>query len=308
MSSSEANLPWHHVTVTTDLSASSEPALHAAAELARLSGARVTLLHVIGFSGLSEASVLRDSLVKLEREYRAGAQPRLEALCERIFQGVSVEIAVVEGMGGASSICTYAREHAVDLLVIATHGRTGAKRFVLGSVTERVVQHAPCDVFVVRSGIELKADGHLQFQKIFVPTDFSRSAEHALERAVHLAKLAQGEIHLLHAYTLPVTVGVSDVPLAFPQEFFDQVRDAAQAHLDRLVRTVTAQGVRVQPHLVCDTPARAILEAAESIVPDVIVMGTHGRTGMKHVLLGSVAERTVRLAHCPVMTIKSPQD
>jgi nucleotide-binding universal stress UspA family protein len=67
-----------------------------------------------------------------------------------------VQVVIMEGLGGASTICTYAREHDVDLIVIATHGRTGFRRLALGSVTERVVQHAPCDVMVVRSAAESK--------------------------------------------------------------------------------------------------------------------------------------------------------
>ena len=147
----------------------------------------------------------------------------------------------------------------------------------------------------------------MQFHKILVPTDFSKSADHALARAIEFAKLAQGEIHLLHAYELPTTIGALDVPLALPQDFFDQVRDASQRYLDERAKRASAQGVKVQTHLTCDAPTRAILDAAEKIGPDLIVMGTRGRTGMKHVLLGSVAERTVRLAACPVMTVKSPE-
>jgi nucleotide-binding universal stress UspA family protein len=146
----------------------------------------------------------------------------------------------------------------------------------------------------------------MQFHKILVPTDFSKAAEHALERAVELAKLAQGEIHLMHAYELPTKVGAVDVPLAIPQEFFDQMRDTAQRYVDEGVKRASAQGVKVYGYLTCATPARAILDAADEIGADLIVMGTHGHTGIKHLLLGSVAERIVRLAHCPVMTVKSP--
>ncbi len=116
----------------------------------------MTVLNVLDFSGLGDSEALRGSLLDLERSYRGEAIPRLEALCEQVFKDLPVEVKVVEGLGGASTICTYAREHAVELIVIATHGRTGFRRLALGSVSERVVQHAPCDVMVVRSPHESK--------------------------------------------------------------------------------------------------------------------------------------------------------
>ena len=146
----------------------------------------------------------------------------------------------------------------------------------------------------------------MPYRKILVPTDFSTPADEALERAGQLARLTGAELHLLHAYELPTTtLGVVDVPLALPQEFFDRIREAAQSQLEERAKKLTAGGAEVRAHLTLDTPSRAILDAAEKLGADLIVMGTHGRTGMKHVLLGSVAERTVRLANCPVLTVKS---
>jgi universal stress protein A len=144
----------------------------------------------------------------------------------------------------------------------------------------------------------------MRIHSILVPTDFSSSAERALERALQLARMTQADVHLLHAYELPMQTGLGDQAVAIPQDFFDQIRDTAQGHLDELARKIGVEGIDVQTHLVCDAPMRAILDAAQSIGASLIVMGTHGRTGVAHALLGSVAERTVRLAHCPVMTVK----
>src|SRR5262245_24911001 len=107
-------------------------------------------------------------------------------------------------------------------------------------------------------------------RSILVPTDFSKPATEALARALELAELTRAEIHLLHAYELPTTIGVVDVPLALPQDFFDQLRDAAQRRLDELVRQVSARGFRAHAHLVCEAPTRAILEAAEKVAADLI--------------------------------------
>jgi nucleotide-binding universal stress UspA family protein len=144
----------------------------------------------------------------------------------------------------------------------------------------------------------------MAIHRILVPTDFSGCADEALEHATQLAKLAHAEIHLLNAYELPAPVPTVGAPVWFPQEVYDQFRDAAKEGLAQRIAKVAAQGVKVEGSVVCENPTRAILDAAVKPQADLIVMGTHGRTGIKHVLVGSVAERTVRLAPCPVMTVK----
>ncbi len=145
----------------------------------------------------------------------------------------------------------------------------------------------------------------MEIRSILVPTDFSESASRALEHAVAWAKTFRARIHLLHAYQVPIQIGVGE-PVPLPQEFFDQMRDRAQRRLDELAAKLGSEGVEVRTHLALEAAPRAIVDAADQLGVDLIVMGTRGLTGMKHVLLGSVAERTVRLASCPVMTVKEP--
>lgn len=148
----------------------------------------------------------------------------------------------------------------------------------------------------------------MEIKTILVPTDFSACADEALARATQLAKLVHADIHLLHAYELPTTVFMVEAPLSLPQEFYDRLRDGARKIVDERIARLAAEGVKATGWVVCDSPTRAILDAAAKTRADLIVMGTQGRTGMKHVLLGSVAERVVRLADCPVMTVKSAHD
>lgn len=147
----------------------------------------------------------------------------------------------------------------------------------------------------------------MPIRKILVPTDLSNSANEALERAVEIAKMVGAEIHLLHVYQIPIGVGVNE-PIPMPEQYFAQLRKQAGEELRTLeqkVRAVVPAGV--QTHLKFDYPGRTILEFAKSLPADLIVMGTRGLTGMKHVLLGSIAERVVRLAPCDVLTVKSSQ-
>jgi len=140
------------------------------------------------------------------------------------------------------------------------------------------------------------------FAKILVPTDFSVCADAALDRAIQVAKLAGGEVHLLHVYEIPTLAG--EASIALPQEILDQLRENAKQGIAERISKLAAAGVTASGHVVCDSPLRAILDTVAKEHVDLIVMGTHGRTGLKHVLFGSIAERTVRLAACPVMTVK----
>jgi nucleotide-binding universal stress UspA family protein len=144
-------------------------------------------------------------------------------------------------------------------------------------------------------------------RKILVPTDFSPHARKALEFAIELGRCFSAEIHLLNAYffgdwnRLPEPIGV-------PESFVAQIRGEAEALLGQDQERVAAAGLSCTLHFSGMDPVAAILELDQSLPADLIVLGTHGFTGMKHVLLGSVAERTVRLAHCPVVTLRAESD
>jgi len=143
----------------------------------------------------------------------------------------------------------------------------------------------------------------IRIRTILVPTDFSSHADRALDYAIELAKVFDSRIHLVHAYHLPVQVALPDQVIV-PTEFWEQVRDAALARLQPSLARLNAQGIACDAELLPEAAAPAIVEAARRSGADLIVMGTRGLTGVKHVVLGSVAERVVRLAPCPVLTLR----
>ena len=141
---------------------------------------------------------------------------------------------------------------------------------------------------------------------ILVPTDFSADAEKALSTATELAKLFGAKIVVLHAYHVDIPV-VSPMSggYALPQGFYEDLRSQATAQVDKLAKEVTAEGVEATGIALQESAAVVISARAESLPADLIVMGTRGLTGLKHVVLGSVAERVVRTAPCPVLTVKA---
>ena len=145
----------------------------------------------------------------------------------------------------------------------------------------------------------------IRIRTILVPTDFSTHAAKALEYATGLAKSLRAKIDLFHAYDAPL-VELTPYHFAIPVSVLEEVRDAALEQLEELRQKVAADGVEAAAHMREGTAAEAISSAANDLGADLIVMGTRGLTGLNHVLLGSVAERTIRVAPCPVLTVKDP--
>ena len=145
----------------------------------------------------------------------------------------------------------------------------------------------------------------LDIRRIVVPTDFSADAVRAYEVAIQLARSFGAEITLLHCYQINPG-GISPYGIAMPVSLDQELQDAARRQLAEWGEKADSEGVTVQTRLLSLTPSVGIAQCVEETGADLIVMGTRGLAGIQHVMLGSVAERTVRTAPCPVLTLKSP--
>lgn len=275
-------LSLHRIVFPTDFSACAEHAFSHAAWLAAATGAELHALHV-----------------RLPSYYGAAEEPETPAL---VPEAAPEEVRLVQATLAADSaqegITAYAREHDVDLIVMGTHGRTGVRRLVMGSVAEAVVRTAPCPVMTVP---EQASAGPVA--RILVPVDFSSFAHPALAHAKALAALHGASLDVLHVVqetTVPVAYGLDPVVLATPE-----VMARTQAALADLVTRVPGPDVPVECHVVGGYAGTEILRFAEERPAGLIVMSTHGATGLEHFLLGSVTEKIVRRARCPVFTVRS---
>jgi nucleotide-binding universal stress UspA family protein len=147
----------------------------------------------------------------------------------------------------------------------------------------------------------------MRIERILVAVDFSPHSEKAFHYAIELAKRLGAKLALVHAYHVALPIG-SPNQVAVPPQFWTDIRDAADRRLQETLRKAQGEGVHCEAHLTPMPPAPAIADTAAEIEADLIVMGTRGNTGLKHVLLGSVAERTLRLAECPVLTLRTDGD
>jgi nucleotide-binding universal stress UspA family protein len=139
---------------------------------------------------------------------------------------------------------------------------------------------------------------------IVAAVDFSPHSPPVVDAAVTLAKQFGAKVLLVHAYDIPIPL-VSPYEVAIPEPYLEETRRIAAEKLAALVDRVRAEGVAVDSLLTEVPAAAAIVHAAEESKANLVVIGTRGHTGLKHLLLGSVAERCVRLAPCPVLTVKA---
>jgi len=144
-----------------------------------------------------------------------------------------------------------------------------------------------------------------RFEQILVPVDFSEHSTAAFEAAVEIARAFGSKIHLLHCYQIQPG-GLSPYGIAIPSRYFAEIEAAASQQLAEWREKHVPAGISVDASTISEAPSEAIVTAAEDLGADLIVMGTRGLSGFKHVMLGSVDERTVRVAPCPVMTVHAP--
>jgi nucleotide-binding universal stress UspA family protein len=138
---------------------------------------------------------------------------------------------------------------------------------------------------------------------VLVPTDFSAFADQALDYAIRLARTFNARLTLLHIIQ-PVPMAGVDMGVALPETYLQELEEAVQGSMEDALARVTAAGLTGERVVLYGVPFQEIVETAKARQVDIIVMGTHGRTGLMHVLLGSVAEKVVRLAPCSVLVVR----
>lgn len=284
------------IIVGHDLRAGGEIALRSAAVLARRCSADLRLVHVIEpqhtYQRISHPLTSPYTLEEIAQ--KSGAKLQALATSPELAH-LQVEYEVRTGKPFVELIIAR-RAWQADLIVV---GAASEEAHFLGSTSERVVRKAMVPVMVVKKALNREAKTFL------VPTDFSDCAKQAAAEALVLANSFHGRIiflHIVDVYPL-YTVGYADefgvsVPLPPPSP------EAIEREWQGFLSDLPLKKVEWENYTEEGEPATAILKKAAQKQADLIVMGTHGRTGLEYMLLGSVTEKVVRKAHCPVLTIR----
>lgn len=288
-----------HILWSTDLSTGAGRAFPHAAALAEWHDA---VLHVLNVRE-GEQNV-REEMTE-QFPYSDGALANLLDVADAPAQPLDLEALPlvqeqVDAESPAEAIVSYAETQDVDLVVTGTHGRRGLRRLLIGSVAEKVLRTAPCPVLTVRAGEEVGPAWNVR--NILAPVDFSDASKMAVGHAKELALTYGAQITLLHAveevmYPSAYGMEMADVP---GPEVIDRVEESLA---DMAREEIGYEHVTVDS--VIGYAPSTILDYTEENDVDLIVIATHGRSGLERLLLGSVTERVVRRVSVPVFVVKS---
>jgi hypothetical protein len=268
--------PWRKLLVCTDGSPNSQVAVNKTLALARLCGSTVFALQVLQIVPEFEC-VAPDLMVRLAEEICVQMEP---IKAQAAAGGVTLKTLICRSIYPFVAILEEIERLRPDLVVMGRYGKTGLKRLMLGSVTARVIGLSPVNVLVVPLGATLG------FSHLLIASDGSPCSAAAFREALAIARRTQAKL-------LAVSVASRKKETTMARETLKKLGTMARKY-----------GLELESQVLVGEPDATIVEAAQKSRTELIVMGCHGRTGFKRLLLGSVAERVIGRAVCPVLVVK----
>jgi nucleotide-binding universal stress UspA family protein len=285
------------ILLATDFSDTAAAAMSWAGRLAGEYGSRLIVVH----ASLPEPCPAPEFVV-LPAEYyetiQSSARRRLDEEAASLRKHrLEVDVDFVTGPA-VDGIQQAAARHGADLIVVGTRGRTGWKKLLLGSTAARVVRDAPCPVLTVSPHAHPPGPIHT----MLAATDFSIEASRASRAATNLLwRVGPHKLVLLHVYRMPNEA--VDLPTGMVKKAIAAAAAASDARLEGIASELRSPDLIVEPLGRSGYPPEVILEHAEELGVDLIAMGTHGRSGLDALVLGSTAQSVIAHAHCPVLTV-----
>jgi len=284
---------YERILVPLDGSETAEVAVPRAEELAEMLEADITLLHVCESEDDKNYHMHSLHIEKIAELSKQRAKEK----------GFKVNPVQLTGHH-AEQIVDYADKEDIGLIIMATHGLSGIRRWVLGSVTEKVIRATTKPVIIIRADSDSAA-----IKKALVPLDGSKESEAVLPYIEELASRLKSEVVLLHA-VVPITSAYSmpfepaAVPL--PQEDLSLLKVKAQEYLSEMAVMLNGKGIKTSSRVVFGPAADEIIGVADEINADLVAMSTHGRSGISRWAIGSVADKILRAGNTPVMLVREP--
>ena len=292
---------FKRILVPLDGSELAERALVPALALADVMEAKLFLLRVAIPLSLNIDPDLYQRILEMRQDdavhYLRSIQSRFPSSTDKI------EIQVIAGRA-ANSIINFAQEKKIDLIVMSSHGRSGVDRWVYGSVANKVLHNACCAKLIIRPHVIIEP---FSINRILVPLDGSSIAEQALEPALALAEAVSAELIFLRVTTVPQLV-IQPLP-GWPG--LDAVMEAAEQEANAYLQGVQAamgdSPVSTSTHITTGFAAESIIDIADNQQVDLIVMCSHGCSGIERWVFGSVAEKVLRGANCVTLVIRGQE-
>lgn len=295
-----------NILVTHDFSKGSSRALDYGIEFAIENRAELHFLHVEVLHDDSEIPIQANKTKAqvLREELRSDIQKSLKKQGFAYTDLDSIKYTVLREVAAAPAIINYCKNYDIDMVVMGTHGRRGLSRKILGSVAEEVVRLAPCTVFTVREQLDFNSLED-SLKTITVPFDFSDHSRVALSYARELADWFSAKLEMIHVIEEKLhpafyTGGVSSIYDREPN-----LKEKVLAEMESVYKDMKGPDVEIGYTVLTGHPVKELIHWLEGRKHNLVVIATHGLSGLERVVLGSVTERVVRMAPCPVITVKS---
>lgn len=293
------------ILIPTDGSDNVEPAIQYGFDIARRYDATVHALHVVDSSPIErklELTALETDLETLpDTWYEAGDAATKQIGTRAAEHGLDAVTEVRRGIP-AREIRSYITDTGIDLVCMGTRGHTGLDRVLLGSVTTRIVRTVDIPVLSVKAKPAIsESETQGGFENILIPTDGSKPAREAVTHALDLARTYDATLHALYV----VDRGAYASRPGWTWDELQQVLEQnGETVLEDVQSRAAADGISVAAEITHGVPHQAIEEYCNQHGIDLVVMGTHGRSGISRRLIGSVTERVLRNSDGPVLTIR----
>lgn len=284
---------YRTIVVAFDGSEYSRAALIESSNLAKRYGGKVIMVHAVYF----DEEEFGAKPEQLEKRFELGKKICYQA--KEAFSSefkIDIESIICEGEP-PSVIMDIARERQADLVAMGTYGRRGLKRLIMGSVTSHVIVNSPCDVLVVKRPCD-ECTGI--YKSILVPFDGSEFSKNALGRACQLSKVASADITVV--YVIPryeEMIGFFRTE-SIKRSLFRE----AERIMDEAKKVASLCGASIATTIQEGHAGDKIMETANSLENDLIVLGTYGWKGLNKAIMGSTTERVIMNAHCPILVVR----
>lgn len=289
---------YERILVTLDGSRLAETALPYAEELAGALNSEVTL---IGISKPAESQYLHMHQLYTEK--------MAELVRSHIKEGTGVKVKSVSLVGGpAQEIINYADESNISLIIITTHGRSGIMPWAMGSIANRILQRISMPLLLIRAKVPSPKVKRGKFNKILVPLDGSEAGEAVLPYVRKLAEKLSSEVILLqiiapgrHVHT----VGGLDYVL-FADQHVESMKTQAEQYLEKVSRELTGTTATIRSEVRIGNAAPEIIKFADETNTSLVAISTHGSSGIRQWLFGSVTHKILQASDTPVLLVKAP--
>ncbi len=292
------------IVCTTDFSDFSNRAVPFGVALAKEFGAKLYLCHVIDLSSVAMYGEGFSDPLMLESKITEYAHQHLSDL----IGDADIEWESLTSVGHtADEIALIAREKSADLVVSATHGRSGLKRLILGSVTERLMRTLPCPMYIVRTLDREPAaavPSEMKLKRILVGCDFSADSDLAVQYGLSLAQEFQTELYLAHVLEPTVYKDMLSRPAGTAEREREGLQEKLTQKLSSMVPEEAKEWCTPETLLLAGHPSDELTKYAVVHDVDLIVLGVRGHSVMETLLVGSTTDRVVRQAPCPVLSVR----